>query len=148
MPGSLGWRLQVAEAAFFLILARLLIAFVRFGRWRGQLGILLPVPPQAGGFPAQNCAACEGDSADLSLAACVERAAIRLPFIFKCLPRAMALQWMLHRCNRPSVLALATLPGTARGGLDDLHSWVECCGCVLIGASDRPYRIIALFGQK
>jgi hypothetical protein len=121
-------------------LARFLIHHVRFSRWRARLG--RPVAaPVAGQAPA--------GWTEQWLTRVVARGALRLPFETKCLPRAMALHWMLRRRGRESVLAVAVLPGAARakdlGGLDDLHAWVERGDTILIGASDEPYRVLARF---
>ncbi|MDE2596733.1 MAG: lasso peptide biosynthesis B2 protein [Sphingomonadales bacterium] len=140
-PGRLSaWALTL-EAALLLVLARALIAMVSFGSWRHWLGRL-----QASGTAAS------GDTVpmaqDWRIASAVERACWRLrPLAMKCLPRAMALHWMLQRRNRPSVLALAILAPQARGTLDDLHAWVEVGTAVLIGASEKPYAVLARFGS-
>jgi hypothetical protein len=72
----------------------------------------------------------------------VVRGAARLPGGSRCLPRAMALQWLLARRGLGGVLHLGVRPGDRRGGLDDLHAWVTREGEVLIGASDEPHRAI------
>lgn len=120
-----------------LCAARLLIGAVRFGRWRGLLG---PVDPGN-----DTTAAPALTRADRHIARTVDRVADRLPLHFKCLPRAMALHWMLWRRGRGSALVIAVLPGTERGTVDDLHAWVERSGEILIGASDAPYRPLARF---
>jgi hypothetical protein len=130
------WRLLVAEALGWLILARLLVAGPRLGWWRRWLGAIAAQP--LAGAP---------NAADRHLAAAVERAATRLPGGAKCLPRAMALHWMLRRRSRPSQLVIATLPGSKRGGLDSLHAWIEAGGEVLIGALDQPFQPLVRFGS-
>lgn len=131
------WRLLVAEALGWLILARLLVAGPRLGRWRRWLG---PVAAQP--------LAEAPNAADRCLAAAVERAAARLPGGARCLPRAMALHWMLRRRTRPSQLVIATLPGSKRGGLDSLHAWIETGGEILIGALDQPFQPLVRFGAS
>lgn len=130
------WRVLVVEAMVLLLAARLLIAGLRFGWWRGLLGeqggVASPVVP---------------GEADRLLARAVERGAARLPGESKCLPRAMALYWMLARRGRASQLVIAVLPGSVRGGLDDLHAWVERGGEVLIGQLDQPFHPLARFGS-
>lgn len=130
------WRLLVAEAALLLLAARLLVAWLRLRWWRHLLG---PVTTGPGATPAND--------GDRQLARAVGRAARRLPGNSKCLPQAMALHWMLARRGRPAQLVVAVLPGTARGGLDDLHAWVECGPEILIGALDRPFRPLVRFGN-
>lgn len=129
------WHLTVAEAAALLVLARLLISGLRFGHWRRWLG---PLVQQSSGSPPSQ--------ADLRLANAVQRAALRLPGAYKCLPQAVALHWMLRWRGRPSDLVIAVLPGAQRGGLDDLHAWVEVGGTILIGALDLPFRPLGRFG--
>ncbi len=89
-PGSLSatdtWRLRrrTLEAMAALAAARARVAFIPLEHWRGQLGL-------------------PGDASDEQLAESrriarhVDRAAERLPFDFKCLPRAIALAAMLRR---------------------------------------------------
>lgn len=129
------WRLLVAEATALLLVAKLLVGSLRFGLWRGLLGSLVAAP--AGGAAAE---------LDRSLAAAVERATARLPGEAKCLPRAIALHWMMRRRGRAGQLVIAALPGDARGGLDDLHAWVEVGGEILIGNLSKPFRPLARFG--
>ena len=129
------WHLLVAEAAGLLILARLLVAGPRLLRWRHRLG---PLTTRSAETPP--------NVRDRELARAVERAAQRLPGEAKCLPRAMALHWMLRRRRRANDLVIAVLPGTERGGLDDLHAWVEMDGTILIGDLNRPFRPLARFG--
>lgn len=130
------WRLLVAEALVLLLVARLLVAGLRFGWWRFLLGPLAAAPATA--RPSAN---------DRQLARAVDRAALRLPGQSKCLPRAMTLRWMLARRDRPGQLVIAVLPGAVRGGLDDLHAWVESGGEILIGELDQPFRPLARFGH-
>lgn len=129
------WRLLVVEALLMLAAARLLVACLAFGRWRGWLGSMVPGPASGSGC---------GD--DRLLAKAIGRAAARLPGKTKCLPRAMGLYWMIRRRQRPAQLVIAVLPGTARGGLDDLHAWVECGDEIMIGALDQPFRPLVRFG--
>lgn len=129
------WRLLVGEATLLLLAARMLVACLQLRWWRGLLGPVAdrPLPGSA------------GDS-DRRLARAVERAARRLPGQSKCLPRAMALHWMLARRGRPAQLVIAVLPGAARGRLDDLHAWVELGSDILIGALDQPFQPLVRFG--
>ncbi len=117
-----------------LAFARLLIAAVRFARWRKWLGDV-----------AEDTAAHPAGRLDRYYARVVERAAGKLPFATKCLPRAIALHWMLHRRGRDSALVIAALPGAARGTRDDLHAWVERGGEILIGEPDQTYHRLARF---
>ncbi len=122
-----------------LVAARLLVGWVRFGRWRALLGTILPAPATAGTAPTW---------LDVHMGRVVERAAERLPFHFKCLPRAMALHWMLVRRDRPGAIAFAVLPEARRGTVDDLHAWVELGGRILIGETGRDYYPLARFTHQ
>lgn len=130
-------RAATAEAVAWLVLARLLVAQVPFGRWRRWLGA--PVVAQAG----DPLLRLDANLAQRRLARAVVRATRRLPGESRCLARAMALHWMLRRRGLGGVLHIGVLPGEARGTLDDLHAWVTQSGEVLLGADDQPH--IALF---
>lgn len=108
--------------------ARLIVAWVPFDRWRGSLGLTAKRRGSAGP-PAE---------ARLLVAA-VERAAVRLPFATKCLPRAMALSWMLRREGIGHAVVIAVRPERLRGSDDDLHAWVEMGGTKLIGDLPGPW---------
>ena len=129
-------RWATLEAMAWLVLARLLIAQVPFGRWRPWLGA--PVAPLVGDLRLH----LDANLAQRRLARAVERAAGRLPGETRCLARAMALHWMLRRQTMGGVLHIGVLPGSDRGGLDDLHAWVTRLGEILIGASDQPHRAL------
>jgi hypothetical protein len=124
------------EAIVWLVLARVLVGGIRFGRWRRWLG--RPVAPP--GFEPE--ATPQGNLRARRLARVVERAAARLPGESRCLPQAMALHWLLRRRGLGGVLVMGVKPGAGRGGLDDLHCWVVRDGEVLIGAGDLPYQAL------
>lgn len=138
LPGSWRWRLLVAEAMALLAIARGLIALFRLNLWRGLLGEPLD---EAHATPPPSKRA-------RLLAAAIERGAVRLPFTCKCLPRALALHWMLRRRGLPSQLVITVLDPAYRGEGENLHAWVETGGAILIGAIDRPYVPLARFGAK
>ena len=119
--------MEALEAAAWLVLARFLVRAVPFGRWRAMLGRVCA--PEVAGVQR----GLDENAAPRRFARAVERAAARLPGESRCLPRAMALQWMLRRRGLGSVLVLGVRPGLHRGGLDDLHAWVTRSGEVLIG---------------
>lgn len=125
MPATERWRgrWRTAQAFALLCWARLLIAWVPFDRWRGTLGF-------------------EG-AVELSdarrHAAVVEWAARRLPFEFKCLPRAMALSWILRRKCLGHTVVFAVRPAPLRNSADSLHAWVEVDGTMLIGELPGPW---------
>lgn len=105
--------------------AQLIVRWLPFNRWRGSLGL----SEDEGGSRAE---------ARL-LAAAVQRAAARLPFTTKCLPRAMALSWMLRREGIAHAVVIAVRPERFRGSNDDLHAWVEMGGTKLIGDLPGPW---------
>jgi hypothetical protein len=138
MTGTGPWRGRGAtlEAIVWLVCARLLIAWVPFGRWRPWLG--KPVAPG----PGDPLLRLDGNLSRRRLARAVARAARRLPGESRCLPRAMALQWMLRRRRLGGELHIGVLPGNDRGSLGDLHAWVTRLGEVLIGADEKPHRAL------
>lgn len=118
------------EAVTLLIAARLLVARVPLARWRRSLGAHAPiVAPTPGTWLPGNLTARR-------LAWAVDRAASSLPGRTLCLPRAMALQWMLRRRGLGGTLVIGVHPQRRRGGLDDLHAWVARNGEILIGSID------------
>lgn len=129
------WRARGAtvEAVAWLVIARLLVANVPFGRWRPWLGY--PVASQTGD-PALRL---DANLAQRRLARAVARATGYLPGESRCLAQAMALHWMLRRRALGGVLHIGILPGAARGTLDDLHAWVTRSGEVLIGVTEKPH---------
>ncbi len=121
----------MAEAVLWLVLARTMIAAVPMRWWRASLGRVdtAPAPVARSIRPAPPV--CR-------VAVAVDRAARRLPLNTACLPRAMAVQWMLRRRRIGSTLVV----GLASGGAParyDLHAWVEADGITVIGADQRRY---------
>jgi hypothetical protein len=113
-------------AAIMLGRARLTVAALRFARWRDSLG---------GGPPPAPDEIAEA----VRLAAHVEWAARLLPFDTKCLPRAMALSWLLRgRCIGHAVI-FAVRPAETRPSDDDLHAWVEVAGKPILGDLPGPW---------
>lgn len=104
----------------WLCLARLVVAWLPFGIWRGWLGLSGAALPDAAN-EAQR------------LAHHVDRAASRLPFPTLCLPRAIALSRLLLRRGIPHQLVIAARPASQRGGGDDLHAWIEAGGRIVLG---------------
>ena len=115
-----------------LIAARLLIAWVPFRIWRGWLG--------GRGAPSSSGPLTSGQATLAQRrAAQIERAAWRLPFAAKCLPRAIALSWLLNLAHLPHCVVLAVRPPAFRGDGDDLHAWVEHGGTVILGNLPGPW---------
>jgi hypothetical protein len=106
-----------------LLLARVLITLVPLRRWRGTLGRVAASPS---GSPTT--------IVHRRVARAVLRATSWLPGDYVCLPRAMAVQWMLRRRGQPSALVFGVLPEHATGDLHALHAWVEVGHEVIMGA--------------
>lgn len=116
----------------YLCRARLLVALVPFHRWRDTLGSTAKAP-EGERFSARSLAQAR------RLARHVDRAAAWLPFATKCLPRAMALSWMLRARNIEHILAFAVRPAQLRQSSDNLHAWVEVEGIKVIGDLPGPW---------
>ncbi|WP_114521273.1 lasso peptide biosynthesis B2 protein [Altererythrobacter sp. ZODW24] len=127
MSNTRHW-LRVLEAAALMVLARLLIRFAPFGRWRGWLG----QPVTAGPSPAGLKDSLPAESAQIISA--VARAALRLPGS-RCLPQAISAHKMARRRGINTQLVVGALPGNKRGTLDDLHAWVELDEQIIWGDS-------------
>lgn len=129
LPALEAWaaRAGTLRAMVLLIAARLLITGIPFRIWRKWLG--------------GNAEVAHGSdvTAARRLAAQVNRAGWRLPFVTKCLPRAMALSWMLRRIGVGHRLVFAVRPAHHRGGDDDLHAWVEVGGAIVLGELTGPW---------
>jgi Transglutaminase-like superfamily len=129
------WRSRAltVRAMALLCLARLLVALVPFRLWRATLGHIAGAGDTNGADYLQDYGIAR------RFAAHVERAAVHLPFETKCLPRAMALAWMLRAKGLGYSLKLAVRPPQARSGQDDLHAWVEAGGTLVIGNLPGPW---------
>jgi hypothetical protein len=134
------WRQRwlTGRAMAWLCLARLLVAFVPFRIWQSSLGNVR----RYGSIEAKPGSI----NSALRLASLVERAACRLPFETNCLPRAMALVWMLRIRGLTYTFKLAARPMQARCGKDDLHAWVEVGGITILGAIPGPWIIVLMLG--
>jgi Transglutaminase-like superfamily len=108
--------------------AQLVVRSVPFGRWQQRLG-----------FAAKNSNRTECVDQAGRLAGDVEWAAKRLPFATKCLPRAMALSWMLRRKRIGHTVVIAVRPHHLRQAPDALHAWVEINGKRILGNLPGPW---------
>jgi len=66
-------------------------------------------------------------------------AAAWLPFSTNCLPRAMALSWMLRRTGIGHEVVLAVGPAHLRDSVDTLHAGVAVDGTRIIGDLPGPW---------
>lgn len=110
--------MRTLKAMGALCQARLLIRWVPFERWRRSLG---PLADSFGRPPTPDEPLAEGRR----FAAVIERAALRLPFPTKCLPRAIALSWMLRDRGIGHAVVFAVRRAELRPAADRLHAWVE-----------------------
>ena len=121
-------RLRTATAIAALSWARLVVAALPFNWWRKRLGGL-----ESGRV---------NDDATIEArrwAEYVEWAAKLLPFPTKCLPRAMALSWMLRAKGIGHCTVFAVRPMELRGSDDQLHAWVDVGGERILGDLPGPW---------
>lgn len=121
-------KVTTAAAMFQLLRARLLVATVRFEKWRDRLG------SQSGWSTGH-----EQQVRARRLAAHVDWAARLLPIETKCLPQAMALSFMLRSGRIQHQIVLAIRPPDARQEEDVLHAWVEIGGEKILGDLAGPW---------
>lgn len=114
--------------------AQLLVNWVPFKHWRHGLGYQVEV----GADPREEEAR--------QLAADVKWAATRLPFETKCLPRAMALSWLLRRRQVGHAVVIAVRPNQLRQSPDALHAWVEVESETILGELPGPWIVTARLG--
>lgn len=117
-----------------LCVARVLVELVPFRRWRGSLG--------------SDAKQRESVEEGRRYASVVDHAAARLPFAVKCLPRAMALSWLLRRRQIAHALVLAARPAEDRRDADSLHAWVEIDAVKVIGDLPGPWLETLSLGIK
>ena len=106
--------------------ARLLVDRVPLARWRRSLGLAV-------GATGEDARTARSSAAD------VEWAAKRLPFETKCLPRAMAVSWLLRRRRIGHVVVFAVRPPDLRESSDSLHAWVDVAGERIGGDLPDPW---------
>ena len=126
------WLTLLAMAG--LCLARFLVGFVPLKFWRKTLGSV------SAGMDEGN--ASEAVEAAERLSRRVDRAAARLPFETKCLPRAMALSWLLRPADIGHDFVIAARPPGLRSDDDGLHAWIEVEGQKVIGDLPGPWHVV------
>lgn len=108
-----------------LLLARLLVLLVPMRYWLGSLGTIRENTVST----SEPVSGAKVPKELRAVVSAVERAAVRLPVPVRCLPRAMAVQWMARRRDLASVLII----GIERDGPTPLHAWVEWEAVTVIG---------------
>ena len=119
-------RFGTVTAIGALCVARLTVAWLPLWWWRGSLGAA----------PVGNA---EEQARARKIARQVDRAAARLPFLTKCLPRAMGLSWLLRRQAIGHSVVIAVRPLEWRSSADSLHAWVEIDGAKVMGDLPGPW---------
>lgn len=122
-------KAATVRAIVLLAAARFLIAAVPFSRWSATLGLA-------------NGAAGEGASVAKRLAHQVDNGTRVSPIGTRCLPRAMALSWLLRRSGIPHEVVIAVRPENERSDGDSLHAWVESNGKILLGELPGPWIVV------
>lgn len=118
-----------------LTFAQLNVTLVPLRRWRDTLGARADAQPDEVRRARR-------------LAGAVERAAGRLPFATKCLPRAVALSWLLRRRKIGHALVIAIRPPHLRDAHDALHAWVEIGEAKIIGDLPGPWNKTLRLGNR
>jgi len=119
-------RLRTAQALGALTLAQIVVEFLPFERWRKRIGGM------------KEATASNLDSSR-RIAAHVDWAARLLPFDTKCLPRAMALSWLLRRKRLGHIVVIAVRPEELRPSRDALHAWVQVGEVKIMGDLAGPW---------
>jgi hypothetical protein len=132
----LSWaeRRLLAQALALLPLTALALWAMGFRRWQALVARLTPVV-DAGG--RDEAAVIREGRATARL---VEAAARRGPYRASCLPRSLALWWLLRRQGIESDLRIGV---RKEAGLFEAHAWVELRGLVLNDSGDVGERFAA-----
>ena len=121
-------RLGTLQALAALSLARIVVRWTPFYRWRDGLG-----------WNSDEMLSPSSQAEARRIATLVERAATRSNDTSKCLPRAGAVRGVLRRKHIPHTLVVAARPERLRGGPDALHAWIEVGGAKIIGDLPGPW---------
>jgi len=125
-------RALVVEAALHLVAAKAMLRWVPFERWRGALQHA----------PEQRLRVTPGERQLAQLVWAVNGVGARFPERLNCLPRALAMRWMMQRRRWPNTLEL----GVARDpeGKFEAHAWLEHDGRVIMGLVPNLERFVKL----
>lgn len=126
-------RALAAEAAAWLLFARLALIFVPFPQIARRIGrFVSPTDAQAGQARQPASPAQAALASDVGWA--VTRVARYLPFKAICLPQAMAARIMLKRRGIGSVLHFGAAKGAMKDGASiDAHAWLDAAGVEVTG---------------
>ena len=142
---QVGWRRRglIAEAAVWLLIARLALLIAPFPLIARRLGAFVPpADPRVAAVAASTTPAQAQIAREVSWA--VRRAAAHAPFKAVCLPQAMAGRIMLKRRGVASAMHFGAAKG-ARRPLD-AHAWLDAAGVKVTGYPvERRFAEIACF---
>ena len=134
-------RVMAVEAAFYLLLARLLVRCVPMRYWRGRLhgaaaGSASPdrqgVGRQGMGRQGLGRQGVDRQGVGRIVGRIVRAVARRLPVEVVCLPRAVAAHWMLRRRGISSHVVFG-VRRAAPGRAPDYHAWLTVDGDTVMG---------------
>lgn len=123
-------RKLAAEAAFWLLLARLALIFVPFSILARHLGSFRS-PADARALQGRTMISRDEVRLAVEVGWAVTRVAHHLPFEAKCLPQAMAARIMLKRRGVASVMHFGAAKG--RDKPIDAHAWLDAAGIEVTG---------------
>lgn len=121
---------MAVEAALALLLARLLTRLVPASCW------LRFLDTAAGSGTDATVLAGDGQPLPRELGRAVEKVARHLPFRVRCLPQAMAVQWMLRRRGLRSTLVFGVRRGMAAKSALEFHAWLMVGGECVVGGDE------------
>jgi len=134
-------KMALIESAVLLCYAQLLVSVLPYALWSHTLGPIRESAP----VPSHNIA----DTNPVQMTGwTVEVAARYLPWGPACLPRAMAMKWMLKRRNIQSDLCIGIHPPALKNvGQANLHAWLTV-GPDTVSGGDvvGDFKLIARFG--
>jgi len=123
-------RVLLAEAALWLLLARLALIFIPFPRLARRLGSFVP-PSDVRALNAKTAGAQEHARIAADIRWAVTRAARYVPFKAVCLPQAMAARVMLKRRGVGSVIHFGAAKSEDKP--IDAHAWLDAAGVEVTG---------------
>jgi hypothetical protein len=125
-----GRRALLVEAALWLLLARLALAFVSFPLLARRLGAFVS-PTDTRVAQGRSGTRQEHVLVAREIGWAMTRAARHVPYRAVCLPQAMAARIMLRRRGVPSVVHFGAAKGM--GQRLDTHAWLDAAGVEVTG---------------